>query len=387
MKQLSLTFLITCIFWMLLIQGLHADTVHPELEACRKLINGGGFEEAREKVKQFRRKHPDNPRGLFLLARLEEDNNKALALYREVEILAVHPDFPNPDSAFAAEAVFARAEILFSGGDLSKAGDLYERLITAYPGSGFFCDAVYRLGTINLARGEPRKALEKFRTCLEIDSTGTKRALAAAGKMECYVELKDWQEALTAARETLDEKDEESAMTPRVLEVIALAWREIGDEDNAARFTERLLRNYPDSYQAHVIRENGNRIANIRGLSFDSRDASADSVKEESPVLYTDKEKNSIQSENSVTEKQPDESATSAFSVQAAAFEKRMFALRMYNKLKEAGFDVRIEMKTVGNKHYYPVLIGRFRTRKEADRMVDRVAAATGDKAFVIILK
>ena len=380
-----------CTVAALLPHQLYAQVEYSELDKCRALIDEGRLEEAKKALTEFRRSHPDNPRALFYLAELDEDFDRARALYREVEILAVHPDLTEPDSTLAAEAVFARAELLLSGGNHETAKGLYEHLITRYQRSGFFSDAVYRLGTMNLVSGESEKALEKFRTCLEMDSAGPKRALYASGKMECYVALEDWTQALHAAREVLDESDEDSAVTPRVLQVIARAWHELGNEENTAIFNERLLNNYPDSFQAHAIRENGNRIASDLGYSLDPGGAVIDSVDSDvshSPVLPSEDEA-VVSVGEPESEKTPEfvEEDVAVYSIQASAFKNRMNALKMYNSLKGAGFDARIEMKTVLDQHLYIVRVGYYRTRDEAETVRGRVTGVTREKANVVILE
>ena len=311
-----------------------------------------------------------------MLAQLEDDFKKSLALYKEAELLALQPGASTPDSTVAAEAVFARAEIIFSVGDISTAGDIYDLLITGYPSSGFYPDALYRLGIIHLVNGALEKAIEKFKLCMENEPAGVKRTLASTGIMECQVELKNWPDALSSARDVLEENDEESAVTPRVLEVIAHAWRELGDEDNAEWYSDRLMRNYPDSFQSHAIREKGKRLAYELSMSSVSQSADTD-------LSHTEVNEDGLESETTAAEELSGEN-TPVFSVQASAFKNRMNAYKMYNNLKNAGFDVRVEMKTVLDSHWYKILIGRYGTREEAQKMIESVTIATGEKANVV---
>ena len=376
----------TCMFILCIpvFQGLDADTIQSELETCSKLIHEGRFEEAREKIQTLRHSDPDNPRAIFFLAQLEEDFDKALALFKEVEILAILPGSSHPDSNLAAEAVFARAEMEFSRGNLSAAGDLYKQIITVYSGSNLCCDALYRLGMISLSTGNVQDALKTFHLCLECDLVGKLRACAATGIMECYVELRDWPGVLESARKVLDEEDQERAVTPRVLEVIAQAWHELGNEDNAAWYTERLLKNYPDSYQAHILREKGDQIVSELGSSFERYQTGTDHLNTDAPGSFAQENEPGLTEQDAVSQESLQE-GTLQFSVQASAFERRENALKMYNHLKDAGLDVRIEMKTVGGRHYYKVLVGHFQTREEAELIVDRVTKVAGEKAFVVM--
>ncbi len=374
------------------VAGLAAEAPR-EVETCASLIDRGKFDEARERLAKYRRSNPDDPHGLMLLARLEQDVNISMAVYREAELLALMPGKAGPDSALAAEALYQQAEIMFSDDDAGRAVELYERLVLAYPASARFGDAVYRLGVINLVSGEPRKALEKFRTCLAKYDYSSGRARAAAGKMECYVVLKDWPEVLASAREVLDESDENSAVTPRVLEVIALAWTELGNSKNAEWYTERLLADYPDSYQAHAARVRGSTITG--NLALEQTDAS-DAVDDapETPGLsgtvHDSPPGGNIDNQIRTEPSAPSNAGLPSpcgYTVQAGAFRDRINARKMYEKLVAAGIDARVELKDVAGTHFYKVLAGKYRTRSEADDMIDRVSRATGEKANVIIME
>ncbi len=365
------------------INGIYADALHPELDVCYKLMNEGKFEEARERINQFRRSNPANPLALFYFAQLEDDTALALSLYKDVELRAAHPVDSEPDSSLAARAVFARAEIIFSIGNLSGARNLCERIITTYPTSDSFSNAYYKLGIICLALDSPREALTNFRMCTEIVSDPSGRLLASVGIMECYVKLKDWNNVLRAAREVLEENDEESSVTPRVLEIIARAWQELGNEENAALYNDRLLKNYPNSFQAYTIREKGKQLATDLGYSFERSDSAIDSANTKSTVLYSIEDSNDSQPEEQSQSIAP----TSTFSIQASAFKERMNAYKMFMNLKQAGYDkARVQMKTVRDEHFYIVLVGSFRTREEAEKVIPGVIKVTGEKANVVFI-
>ncbi len=358
MKRNSITVYTVFALCFVFLQISYADYDIPE--KALRLIDQVEIDEARKELNKFQRTQPDNALVIFYLGKIEEDYNKALWYFKEVEILA--------DSALAAEALLQRAGIVFSRGNLSEAKGLYERLTDVYASSRFSVDAYYRLGIIELVDKNPEDAIEYFNTCIESDTSGTKRLLAVSGKMECYVALEDWNQALETALDVLKEKDEVSSVTPRVLEVIAQSWRKLGNENNANKFTERLLKNYPYSYQAHAIREEGKRITGESVYSFDSETVLSDSLE------FEETDTGSVHAKSA------------NFSVQAGAFKDRNRALKILRALKEKGFDARADMKTVSNTHLFVVQVGYFETREEADEMVERVSEVTGDKAIVLIL-
>lgn len=358
-----------------------------DLESCRTLIDRGEVDEARKKLVDYRRTNPDDPESIFLLARIEPDMETSAALYLEAELFAAGMGVVKPDSTLAAEALFQRSEIVFSGMDVKEAAPLYQRLVTVYPGNAHYYDAVYRLGMINLISGEPKKALEKFRTCHDKSENPENRALAATGIMECFVQLKDWPEVLAAARQVLDETDENGAVTPRVLEVTAEAWRQLGNEINAAWYTDRLLTTYPDSYHAHAVREKAYAITGSADLTVETpavQDSAGASVWEE-PVRGS--EETPVTSADTIREPAAPQNGNGGFSIQAGAFRDRINARKLYEKLNAARFDVRIEMKDVNGIHFYKVLVGRYGSREDAEKAVSSVERTTGERASVIIVE
>ncbi len=361
MRNILITYFILLSFSAVFVNNTSADYNYEIPEKALELIEQGNFEEAREELIRLRREHPDNPLILFYLAQIEEEYNRALWMYKEVELLA--------DSNLSSEALFKRAEMVFSGGNFSEAEGLYESLINVYSKSKFIVDALYRLGIIKLVDSAPEEAMEYFNKCLELDTDATKRLLVNTGIMECYVALENWNQALKTALDVLKEKDDVGAVTPRVLEIIALSWYKLGNEDNANKFTERLLQNYPYSYQAHAIREEGNRILSNTEYFLDSGVALSDSSGSEGAVFDRDNNKENAN-----------------FTVQAMAFKERDNALKLLRSLKDAGFDARVEMKTVQQTHFFLVRVGYFMTREEADKIVERVTRVTGEKANVVIL-
>jgi len=354
---------------------------HPELARCRALIAEGKTEEAGRLLAEFRRGEPDNPGAIFWLARIEDDPDRALALYREVELLALMPGRDVPDTTLAAESVVARAGITLALGKYAETVDICGYGIATYP-SGEWVPRLHNLqGRALLADGGAETALAAFQRCLELEPAADTRLSASAGIMECRVALGEWTEALEAARRVLNESDDESALTPRVLEVIARAWRELGNDENADWYTERLLVNYPDSYQAHAVRVQGTSVARDMGLNLDG--AAGDEGARE-----TDADKPALTGEPSAAPgESPGKPAKGPlFSVQASALENGTNALRMRDTLKEKGFDARIDMKTVRDKHLFIVRVGFFESREAAQSVMERVSAAIDEKAIVVMV-
>ncbi|MHB9029171.1 MAG: SPOR domain-containing protein [Candidatus Latescibacterota bacterium] len=334
-----------------------------------ELIESGKIPEAKERLREFRRKEPDNPLAIFYLARIEDDRNLARALYKEVERLA------DPD--LASEATFARAEMHIEEGDYLAAEPLLVKVVTAHPSGQSYADALYRLGMIRLKADRFEDALVQFRKSRDAQSESFKKTLAAAGIMECYVSQNDWNQALDSAREVLEGPDDTGALTPRVLEVIARAWSELGNDDNAAKFTQRLLNDFPRSYQAYVLREEGNRIAGESAYSLGRAPSG-------SPAPPQVGERNAAGSDTSGTRRN---SLQKGFSIQAGAYVDRFNALKVFNRLRDSGFPTRVDMKTVGEKHFYLVRIGVYENREEADETAIKVAGITGVRATVFMLE
>ena len=367
--------LAVCFFSILmLLSGFHVcycKEMYSVPEDIVKLMEEGKFDEARERLNRFRRKAPDNPLAIFYLAQLEKDFNKAIALYKEVEILA--------DSSLASEAIAARAELLFTGGDIVAAENLYKKVVSGYPSTHSCAEALYRLGVIKLVSGASEEARIHFELCLEQEPDDFLKVLAATGIMESHVAREEWKEVLESARKVLEETNDDNPVTPRVLEVIALSWSEMGNDDNAAHYTDRLLKNYPESYQAHAIRARGRSIRGDRVYSFDSHSAVTDS-------LQLSHDEGETGDESAETESSEDIDKAE-YTVQASAFSDKNNALKLHQRLKDAGFDSRLSMKTFANKHFYLVQVGYFDARAKAEKTAAGVTEFTGIKAIVITLK
>ena len=339
-----------------------------------RLIDEGKFDSAREQLEKFRRKAPGNPRAIFYLAQLEEDSNKALALYKEVEVLA--------DSVLSAEAVLARGEIQFAKGDITAAEELYNIVISDYLTTPSVAEALYRLGIIKLISGVPEHAKVHFDVCLEYNPDDALKLLASAGIMECYVMLKDWDKVLESARTVLQETSDDNPVTPRVLEVISLAWREMGNEENANYYADRLLKNFPESYQAHVIRSQVNNLTDDSGFADETGNNGNDMI-----VLSNENDRtDSLSVDPDVEIETETESEDGNFTVQASAFRDKNNALKLFNQLKNNGLDARITLKTFAANHYYLVQVGSYLTRGEAEKAADSISNITGIKAIVISL-
>ncbi len=343
----------------------------PVPEEIPALIRSGRVDEAREMIREFRRREPDNALAIFYLARIESDRNLARALYKEVERLA------DPD--LAAEATLARAEMHIEEEDYLGAEPLLVRVVTVRPSGKPYADALYRLGMIRLRAGKTDDALLQFQKSRDTQPDGFGKTLAAAGMMECYVAQKDWNRVLDASREVLESPDDTGALTPRVLEAVAQAWRELGNQDNADKFTQRLLSNFPRSYQAYALRKHADSILEGGAPPSGRQQAAGEGVPAE----------NGSESLRDGGQGSPENAdfAKGGFAVQAGAFTDRVNALKIYNRLKDSGFSTRVDMKTVGDRHFYLVRVGPFPSRDQADAMAVKVSRVAGSSATVVMVE
>ncbi len=354
-----------------LLMGISAparsDARHTVPRDIHGLIEAGRLAEAKVKLYEFRRKEPDNPLAIFYLARIESDRNLARALYREVERFA--------DPVLASEAVFARAEMYFEEEEFREAEALLLQAISMQTSGEAYAAALYKLGAICFKEGGTEEALKRFIASRDACSDDFRRTLACAGILECHIARQEWKQALDAAREALDGRDETSALTPRVLEAVALAWRKLGNEENAEKFTRRLMNDFPRSYQAYAIRTRGGRIGEESmyspgSTSFGAAQPRPSTEKREAPASET--------VENQIG---------GGYSVQAGAFADRLNALKIHNRLRDSGFPVRIDMRTVDGKHFFLVRVGMYRSRGEAEEIESRVSKIIGTRAVVVMVE
>ncbi len=361
MRRTVFSVMILVLFLQLLSTALSAQYGYNVPALALMLIDEGRIDEAREELIKNRRSEPDNHLILFYLAKIEQDYDRALWMYKETELLA--------NKGLAAEALYRRAEMIFSTGAYDDASQLYERLVNEYPDCPYVTESRYRLGLVRLKAGKPGDALSLFQSCMESSAETGIRLLVSAGIMECYVMMEDWENAMSSALNVLEERDEFGAVTPRVLEVLAIAWRKMGNDDNADKFIERLLTTYPYSYQAFAIRSEAERAADDIIMREGNTGGNI-------PVREL-----TSGGQDVATRKK------GKFTVQAMAFKDRTRALSLMRRLTNAGLDARIEMKTVNNTHLFLVQVGYFPTREDAMGMQRRVSGVTGEQSIIVVLQ
>jgi len=342
------------------------STVPDKIE---RLLENGKFEDARVELLKFRKEAPDNPQAIFYLARLERDSRKADALFMEVEILA--------DTTLAAKAALERAGLQLVGDSLPEAENLYRKIIEKYPTSSSCGMAGYRLGTLALVGGRIDEARKCFEASLETGGDNVLNACARAGIMECHFAKGEWTAVIESSRDVL-EADADDVMTPRVLEAVARSWRELGNTDNANHYTERLLKHFPGSIQAHSVRVRAGGPLASAGESV----TAARTEMSNSPGSTVTGE--GIAATGSSAEVTAD---NARFTVQASAFAEKNNALKLYRRLKDAKFNSHMSLKTVAKSHFYLVQVGYFMTREEAEKTAEKVTGFTGIKAHIITLR
>jgi tetratricopeptide (TPR) repeat protein len=381
------------IIMMICIAGAGAaEESSPGLARVQSLIVRDRIDDARTAVQEYRRENPSDPRGLMLMARLAETVPTAVALYRDAERMALGPEADRGDSILAAESMIERADLLRFTGDTARATSNCERVILHFPDTPSYPDALFLLGTINLMDGDGERAREKFLTYVSQFPQGDRRLFAAAGIMESRVVAKEWTAALEAARAVLEEGDPDSAITPRVLEVMAMSWRELGNDGNAERFTTRLLDTYPDSWQAHAIREQGNREAAEVRYSF------GDAVRQtDVPTISGDggvagSSDNGAGTVGDVYDagaapKTDEEPEKPYFTIQTGSFKDRDRAFMLYTTLDRAGLEPRVEMTSIQGDQYFRVYVGTWKDRDGATAAVPRIARTAGGQPFVVMVE
>jgi cell division septation protein DedD len=141
---------------------------------------------------------------------------------------------------------------------------------------------------------------------------------------------------------------------------------------------ERLLKHFPDSYQAHAVRSQASNFDGVPIFSTGGDYGGADSLSiDDKSVGTTETAESDV----------PVDKETAEFTVQASAFTDKNNALKLFRRLKAANFNAHLSLKTVANKYFYLVQVDYFRTREEAEKMAERVTSFTGIKAHIINLR
>jgi tetratricopeptide (TPR) repeat protein len=362
-KNVSL--IILCLFPLVSNAGWKEDVT--------TLIENGKLDEARARINTYRRSNPADPFPVLLLARMDPDPDISQALYRECELLALK--MKRPDRELASEAVFSRGEILSASGKDSLALDLYEKFVIDYPLSSFYPEAMLRLGGIMIGAGNLTGARDSYLKCYERAPKGSLRARAATGVMECHAAEEKWAEVLTQGRNVLEEEDENEGSIPRALELMSLALQKGGSPDNAEWYKNRITDLYPGSVQARIITKEI-----VPRKAPDVQVEGKETLAEETSSL-------SLPSSQTPPQQAAPPSTREMFTIQVAAFGNRENAYNLLLKLRNEKFESRVESVTISGKVLYRVFVGRYATRTDAESVLGRISAVTGNKAIVIPLE
>jgi TolA-binding protein len=135
-------------------------------------------------------------------------------------------------------------------GDASYPG--FEKIIKDYSNTKAANLAYFYLGTAYLNKGEFNKAIENLNNYHGDDNMVAAEALGSAG--DAYVELKDYDKAITSFNKAID-KAKNKFLSPFYLKKLGLVYEEQKNNKSAGETYKRIKSEYPESAEAQNIDE------------------------------------------------------------------------------------------------------------------------------------
>ena len=128
----------------------------------------------------------------------------------------------------------------------------FEKIVADYSNTKAANLAYFYLGVAYLNKGEYRKAIEDFTEYRGVDSMVA--AEAYGNTAEAYVELKDFDKAVTYFKKAVD-KSKNSLLSPLYLKKLGLVYEEQKDNKSADDTYKSIKNDYPQSAAAQNIDE------------------------------------------------------------------------------------------------------------------------------------
>ncbi len=126
----------------------------------------------------------------------------------------------------------------------------FEKIISEYPNTKSANLAYYYIGIAYLNKGEYQKAAENLTNYSGNDAIIAPLALGGAG--DAYVELKDYDKAITFFKKAADKSNNLFA-APVYLKKLGLVYEEINDFSSAVEAYKKIKTDFPESTESATI--------------------------------------------------------------------------------------------------------------------------------------
>ncbi len=163
------------------------------LGEVRDLFRAGRYEEARTRVEDYLRAHPDDPEGLYWKGELEPDARASQGYYRR--LLDLYPGHP-----LAVRARLRMAQYLYALGKYRAASEQLRHILEDFPDHPLVPRALCWRGRALMAAGEPEKARRAFQKALSRSRDSGDSLMALLGLSDAFFRKGLWKEALRYTR-------------------------------------------------------------------------------------------------------------------------------------------------------------------------------------------
>lgn len=304
--------------------GILNHTDASNYEEGVQLFEAGKFGEAKSKFETYLTSHPDDPKTLYYLGKLEIDGVKSQKYFRTLWI-------NHPTHSLADDALYAICQYHYAKGYYITAGRMFRDLVKTYPESEFADDASYWSTSCHLAAEYADTALMEWQEFIIKYPKSDLYDWAVLGIGDALFALDRYSEAVSKYKEIVDSPFSQE-LRSAALYGLGQCYERLGEPATARRYYDRVVERFPQSSERVMIM--GNR-------------------------------------EKYPTSSQP---ASEMYTVQVGAFTHKENAIKLHNLLSQKGYDVEIVSKTKeGRTLLHAVQVGSYTTREEARHIAERL--------------
>ncbi len=229
----------------------------PEPESALReglsLFRDGKYDKAKEMFGIHLSVRPDDPTALYHLGLTETDGLKSKSYFERLLLIS-------PKDDLADEALFEIGKFYYASSlnHYTTARQEFLRLRKDYPDSPLIPRATYRIGLIDMIRGDYETARNRLRKAIRADSKSEISALAWSAIAESYLMEGDFEKTVEVA-EALRDQLGMDAVTSRLLRIAAVGNAKMGDRARADSLAEHLIALFPQSDDAFRVTR-GDRV-------------------------------------------------------------------------------------------------------------------------------
>lgn len=302
----------------------------------------GDFSAARNILRRYLSNNPTDIEALLYIARLEPEGKQSASYLKE--ILEVSGDFRSED-----QVLLGLCQYNFSKGFYLGTVEIADKFEKKFKGNPYHAQVIWFCASALLAMGETQKACEKY-IQLSSFSDYDMSASAEIGKADCLFADGKFSSAINQYKKTI-ERFEDSDVLPLTLIQISSCYAQMNEKDKSLLYYSLYREKYPHGM---MVEEKPKDTVSVGQPEKDKSHKAEDIIN----VEYT---------------------------IQLGVFGVKENANRLSAEFKAKGYVLRIVEKTIDQKRYYVVQLGRFRSHEEARKIREKLEKETGESYRVVL--